>query len=198
MDNIIKAVDVLNKGGVIIFPTDTVFGIGCRIDNEQALKRVFSIRKRPKEKAVLVVVSSISMAQAYLQPIPSDVRTQLMEKFWPGKLTIILPCKTEKVPDIVRAGKETLGVRQTNHEQLLQVIEKLHVPLIAPSANFSGDKTPVTYEDINPELISRVDYVMPGKSLGEKPSTVIDCSVNPWKIVREGAIPVSSLYRRMV
>ena len=190
MDNNIKqSITILNQGGVIIFPTDTVWGIGCRLDNEEATKRVFKIRNRPEEKAVLSIVDSIAMAQAYLQPIPDDVRTQLMEKYTSG-LTIILPCQTEKVPSIARSGGSTLAVRQTNHPLLLQILKEIKVPLIAPSANFAGEKTPVTFSDLDSNLLSLVDFVLPGESLGQKPSTIIDCSVRPWRVVREGAVNI--------
>src|SRR5438094_724288 len=119
--NINQAIKILNQGGVIIFPTDTVYGIGCRLDNEQAINRVFKIRNRPREKAVLALVDSIKMAQEYLQPIPNGVKEKLVEKYWPGGLTIILQCKTEKVPSIARAGGNTLGIRQINHPLLLEI-----------------------------------------------------------------------------
>jgi len=191
MINVHRAINIFNKGGVVIFPTDTVWGIGCRLDNEEAVKKNFKIRKRQEEKAVLALVDSIEMAEAYLQPIPNDVRTKLMRKYWPGGLTIILPCKTEKVPAVARAGGQTLGVRQTSHPLLLKILKKIKVPVIAPSANFAGEKTPLTISGIDPKLISMVDFVLPGQSLGHSPSTVIDCSVKPWKIVREGEIHIT-------
>jgi len=188
-----KAVKIFNQGGIIIFPTDTVFGIGCRLDREGAIKRVFKIRNRPEKKAMLAVVDSIEMAQEYLQPVPYDVRVKLMEKYWPGGLTIILPCKTEKVPAIARGGGSTLGVRQTNQPLLLEILKTIKVPLIAPSANFAGEKTPIKFSDLDPKLISLVDFVLPGESLGQKPSTIVDCSQNPWEIIRKGKILLNSV-----
>lgn len=188
--NIGEAIEVLKKGGIAVFPTDTVYGIGCRLDNEESLKRLFSIRNRPEEKAVLVVVDSVEMAQTYLQPIPEDVRRKLMNKYWPGGLTIVLPCKTNFVPSIARGGRLTLGVRQTNHSILLEILKELNVPLVAPSANFAGDVTPKTFEEVNKQLLGMVDVAIKGECGGDMSSTVIDCSVNPWKILREGAVDV--------
>ena len=188
--NIRRASTVLNNGGVIIFPTDTVWGIGCLLNNEDAIKRVFQIRNRPEEKAVLAVVDSIEMAQEYLQPIPNDVSMQLMKKYWPGGLTIILPCKAEKVPSIARGGGATLGVRQTNHPLLLELIRQIKVPLIAPSANFTGEKTPVKFSDLDPKLVSLVDFVLPGESLGQQASTIIDCSMATWRVIRQGGVQI--------
>lgn len=193
MDKTIKqAITVINDGGVVIFPTDTVYGIGCRIDMPEAVERVFSIRNRPHEKAVLAVVDSIAMAQDYLQPIPDDVRHTLMEQYWPGGLTIILPCLEDKVPVLVRGGGTTLAVRQTNHPVLLKIVQETGVPIIAPSANFAGEKTPTRYEEIDPKLISVVDYTINAPCGGTLPSTVIDCSLQPWKIVRKGAVEFDS------
>lgn len=188
--NLNQAINILTSGGIGIFPTDTVYGIGCRLDNEDALKRLFAIRNRPEEKAVLAVVDSIEMAEEYLLSIPQDVRSQLIDRYWPGGLTIVLPCRTEKVPPIARGGGLTLGVRQTNHSILLQILKELKVPLVAPSANFAGEPTPRTFEEVNRKLLSMVDCVIEGKSGGDEPSTVIDCSVTPWKIIRQGAVAV--------
>lgn len=190
-NNIENAIKILQSGGIAVFPTDTVYGIGCRLDNEESLKKLFALRNRPEEKAVLAVVDSIEMAQKYLLPIPEDVRTGLMEKYWPGGLTIVLPCKTEVVPGIARGGGLTLGVRQTNHPILLQVLQELQVPLVAPSANFAGDPTPKNLGEVNKELLTMVDVVIEGECGGNMPSTVIDCSVTPWKILRQGAVQVA-------
>src|SRR5690348_11073893 len=100
-EHILKAITILQQGGVIIFPTDTAFGIGCRIDNETAIRRIASIKKRPEGKAMPVLVSSLKMAEPYLQPVSSEVIEQLIKPYWPGALTIVLPCRTEKVPELV-------------------------------------------------------------------------------------------------
>lgn len=189
-ESIQKAIEILQNGGVVIFPTDTVYGVGCRLDNPQAIEKVYKIRNRPQEKAVLAVVDSVVMAEKYLQPIPEVVRSKLLEKYWPGGLTVVLPCKTEVVPSIARAGGETLAVRQTSHPVLSKIISEVGVPLIAPSANFSGEKTPVSFEALDPKFTALADYVLEGQCGGDKPSTIIDCSVTPWRIIREGAVNV--------
>ncbi|MBI2028305.1 MAG: threonylcarbamoyl-AMP synthase [Candidatus Levybacteria bacterium] len=193
MENEIKkAVEILKRGGIIIFPTDTAYGIGCRIDNEKSIKRLFDIRKRPVKQATPVLVDSIKMAQRYLQPIPIGVKEELMNKYWPGALTIILRCLRTKVPSLVRGGRGTLGVRMPNHEIIRTVIGRLGVPVLAPSANFHGNKTPFRFKDLNPKLVSKVDYALQhDSSLGKTVSTVIDCSRKPWKVIRQGAIKIS-------
>ena len=186
-----KAIEILKEGGIVIFPTDTAFGIGCRMDDEEAVRRLFYVRKRPETQATPVLVDGIEMAQEYLQPIPTDVRKELMEKYWPGALTIILRCVRVKVPKLVRGGGDTLGVRMPDHPTILSIIKGVGAPILGPSANFHGEKTPFTLEDIDKQLIQLVDFVVPGKCEGRDASTVIDCSAEQWRLVRKGAIKIN-------
>lgn len=186
-----KAIEVLKNGGIVIFPTDTAFGIGCRIDDKKAVERLFNIRKRPQNQAMSALVSSIEMAQKYLEPIPGDVIDKLVRLYWPGALTIVLQSRIDKVPFLVRGGGETLGVRMPNHQDILEIIKGVGVPILGPSANFHGEKTPYVFEDLDPELVKLVDYVVSGECSMQQASTVIDCSQKPWKILREGALKVS-------
>lgn len=185
-----KAIEILNQGGIIIFPTDTAFGIGCRIDSEEAIKRLFTIRKRPETQATPVLVANKAMAAEYLVKIPEDVEEKLITPYWPGALTIVLPCHSEKIPELVRGGRDTLGVRMPNHPTALDIINQVGVPLLGPSANFHGEKTPFAFEDLDPELVKLVDFVVSGECVSKQASTVVDCSVIPWKILRQGAITV--------
>jgi len=183
-----QAVTILNQGGVVIFPTDTAFGIGCRMDKEDAIKRLFTVRKRPETQATPVLVSGAVMAKDYLVSLPQKVQERLIDKYWPGALTIVLPCQTEKVPELVRGQGSNLGVRMPNHETALAIIEQVGVPLLGPSANFHGEKTPYRLEDLDQELVKLVDFVVPGECTVKEASTVIDCSVTPWNVLRQGAI----------
>jgi len=188
MEEIEKAVEVLNNGGIVIFPTDTAFGIGCRIDKEETIERLSNMLKRPKDMATPVLVSSIDMAQEYLEPIPDNVKDKLIKKYWPGALTIVLPCKLDKVPSLVRGGGQTLGVRIPNYSKIVQIIKEIKVPLLGTSANIHGEKTPYEHSDLSPELIKLVDFVVSGETILKEQSTVIDCSQKPWKILREGVV----------
>lgn len=189
-DNILKAVEILNKGGIIIFPTDTAFGIGCRIDREESIKKLFKIRKRPINMATPVLVSSVEMAGEYFLSIPKDVRRKLIDIYWPGTLTIVFPCKKEKVPSLVRGGKENIGIRMPDNRIVLEIIEKLGVPILGPSANIHNEQTPYSFEDLDKKLVQQVDYVMKGEVKYNNSSTVIDCSVSPWKILRPGDLSI--------
>jgi len=186
-----KAIEILKNGGIVIFPTDTAFGIGCRIDDENAVKKLFKIRKRPFSKATPVLVDSLEMSQRYLLPIDKEVINKLIKQYWPGALTLILQCIKVKVPKLVRGGGNTLGVRMPNHPIALSLIKNLGVPLLGPSANFSNEKTPFSFDDLNPELIKVADYVLNGEEGAEKNvSTIIDCSVTPWKVLRQGTVKI--------
>ncbi len=187
MENITKAIEIVKKGGIIIYPTDTAFGIGCRIDNHEAVDRLFRIRRRPMTQAMPVLVSSAKMSLAYLDH-PSDIVRQLMATYWPGALTIVAPCKKNLIYSPIRGAGETIGVRMPNHKTPLQIIQMVGVPMLGPSANFHGGPTPYRQEDLDPELMKLVDFVVPGTCTLKQASTVVDCSVTPYKIIRQGAV----------
>ena len=189
-DKVMEAVEIINKGGIVVFPTDTAFGIGCRIDDENAVRRLFTLRRRPETQATPVLVSSLEMAQEYLESIPEEVKKKLIDVYWPGALTIILQSRIEKVPSLVRGGMHTLGVRMPDHPTALELIKQVGVPILGPSANFHGEKTPYTVEELNKDLVELVDYIIPGECATKQASTVIDCSVDPWKILREGGVAI--------
>lgn len=185
-----EAVKILNKGGIIIFPTDTAFGIGCRLDNEDAIKKLFEIRRRPISQATPVLVDSLEMAQKYVKEIKKDVIEKLIKPYWPGALTIVLPCIKEKVHPLVRGGGENIGVRMPNNQVIQDIIKNVGVPILGPSANFHGQKTPFEYEYLDPELLKLVDFVLEGECSVKRPSTIIDCSKTPWQVLRIGAIDI--------
>jgi len=186
-----KAIEVLNNGGIIIYPTDTAYAIGCRIDKQDSINRLFKIRNRPLSQAVPVLVDGIGMAGRYLEPVPEDVK-KLMEQYWPGQLTIVYSCNQKFVPKLIRGGGLTLGARMPENKTALSIIKGVGVPVLGPSANFSGGQTPYSFENLDPELLKLVDFVVPGGNLGQETSTVIDCSVVPWKVLRQGATKVKS------
>jgi L-threonylcarbamoyladenylate synthase len=185
-----KAVEALNKGGIIVFPTDTAFGIGCRIDNEDAVERLFNLRRRPKTQATPVLVSSLNMARKYFESVPKEVEIKLIKKFWPGALTIVLPANKKKVPSLVRGGEENVGLRMPNNKTILEIIEKAGVPILGPSANYHKEETPYALDQLNKDLIKQVDFIVEGKVSLKNVSTVVDCSVKPWKIIRQGAVEI--------
>jgi L-threonylcarbamoyladenylate synthase len=186
-ENIKKAIEIVKNGGIVIFPTDTAFGIGCRIDDKSAVDRLFSLRNRPLTQATPVLVASLRQALPYLDSV-SDTARYFMNTYWPGALTIVTKCKTDTVYDLVRGGGNTIGVRMPDHNDVLEIIDAVGVPILGPSANFHGEKTPFLFEDLNPNLIQAVDFVLPGICKRKIVSTVVDCTVIPYVILRQGAV----------
>lgn len=193
MEDLTVAIDILKQGGIVIYPTDTAFGIGCRIDNKKSVKRLFKLKERPENQATPVLVGSVEMALDYLlSPVPNDVR-HLMDKYWSGALTIVYPCIVDKVPPLVRGGGENLGVRMPNHDITLSLINGVGVPILGPSANIHGKATPYKFDQLDKTLLKLVDYVVKGKCPKGNVSTVIDCSKSRWKIIRQGAVNIDSM-----
>lgn len=189
MDYIQKAIEVLNSGGIIIYPTDTAFGIGCRIDKPEAVDKLFTIRRRPRTQATPVLVGSQDMALLYFEN-PSQVVRRLMEDHWPGAITIVAAAKKNVFYSPIRGDGENIGLRMPNHETALSIIRGVGVPILGPSANFHGEPTPYSFAELNEELMRLVDYVVPGECSVKQASTVVDCSVEPFAIIRQGAVMV--------
>ena len=190
MDAVItKAVEIVRNGGIIIFPTDTAFGIGCRMDDRRAVDRLFSVRRRPRTHAVPVLVSSIAMALTYFKD-PSPVVRRLMDTHWPGALTIVFTCTKNDVYSPIRGGLECIGLRMPDHIVPLSLIDGIGMPILGPSANFHSHPTPYTYDSIDPKLKELADFVVPGECRLGIVSTVVDCTDDPFRIVRQGAIAV--------
>lgn len=185
--NILRAISVLKDGGIVIFPTDTAFGIGCRIDDSAAVDRLFTIRKRPRTQATPVLVSTKAMGLAYYVD-PKDIVRRFMDEYWPGALTIISPCDINRIYSPIRGGGNTIGLRMPNHQTTLAIITGVGVPVLGPSANFHGMETPYRFKQLDPELCALVDLVVPGQCQTGGISTVVDCSVTPYTIVRQGKV----------
>ena len=188
-----EEVDVLNRGGVCIFPTDTVFALSCRIDKPDAIKKIFDIKKRDSNKAVPILVDGIAMAEEYVLPIEERVKTELLEKYWPGALTVIMKSRPGKISPLLSGGSDTIAVRMPDHEVALSLISGCGVPLVGTSANFAGNSTPFTPDQIDTFLIMKVDFFTPGVCQISKPSTVIDVTQTPWQIVRPGAVTLTNI-----
>ena len=186
--NLNKAIKIAKKGGIIIFPTDTAFGIGCRIDDEDSIKKLFFLRKRNMDKAMPVLVSSIQMAEKYVHITP-DAR-RLMKRYWPGGLTLVLNTKSEMISNLARGGGQKLGVSIPGHLTTRKLIRGVGVPILGSSANFSGRQTPYRVSEIDSELIRMVDFVLSGRCSLGKSSTVIDVREKPWRLIRSGAVHI--------
>ena len=187
--------DVLLKGGLVVYPTDTVYGLGCDPLNVEAVRRVFLVKKRSFNKPLPVLIDSVETAKriAYFTPLAQ----RLAKEFWPGPLTLILKNKAE-IPSIVTAGTGKIGIRIPNHRVALALIGACNGMLIGTSANISGRQPPLSAMDAIRQLGSGIDLVVDcGRVPIGIPSTCIDLTVSPPRLIRGGAIPLS-LIRKIV
>ena len=192
---IAKTVEILKKGGIAVFPTETAFGVGCRVDRPEVIKRLISWRRRERGKPFLVLASSLEMAKKYWQKLPKTVE-DLAKKFWPGPLTVVWYCQKELVPAEVRGGGKTLGIRVPGYELTRRLVELVGVPILAPSANFAGGKTPFKISEVDLEFLKGVDFFLKVPcGRWKEPSTVIDCTKQPWEIVREGVVKKEEIFK---
>lgn len=155
-----RAAVILRKGGVVAFPTETVYGLGAIAFDPTAVARIFEIKGRPRFDPLIIHVGSLRQAQSLVADYPLKAR-ELARRFWPGPLTLVLP-KTDRVPDIVTAGLPTVAIRMPDHPLALALIRQSDAPLAAPSANPFGRVSPTTAEHVREQLGQDVDMVLDG------------------------------------
>lgn len=184
---IANAVDVLKSGGLVCFPTETVYGLGADSFNVPAIQRLFEAKQRPSDNPLIVHVGDFREVSLFAGDIPPKAKT-LAGQFWPGPLTLVLQGK-ETVPDIVRAGLRTVALRVPNHAVALALIREFGSGVVAPSANLSGRPSPTTAAHVLDDLRGKVDLILDAGSteIGIE-STVLDVTVDPPVILREGGL----------
>lgn len=188
-----KIKEILNNDGVIIFPTDTVYGIACNCFNEKAIKKVFDIKKRPENKPINVLSNNLDKIKLVSKNI-NEKEKFLIDKYMPGALTIILD-KNEKVSDILTAGLDTIGVRIPKNNISLRILENVSYPLATTSANISGDSAGIKITDFLKEFDGVVDAIIDGGETDLKvASTIVRVeSDNKLKIIREGTLKIKKM-----
>ena len=185
-----KAVKLLKDGKLIVYPTDTLYGLGANIFDEKAVIKVYEAKRRPFSMPLPICLSSIEEIEKYA--IMNKIAHKIAERFMPGAVTIILK-KKKCVPDIVT--KEKIAIRVPASDVARNIAKE--VPLTATSANLHGRKAPSTIKDAKEQLGNKVAmYIDAGKLMG-KPSTIIDVSEGRIKIIREGAIPKEEIYGKL-
>ena len=195
-DDLSYAVEVIAAGGLVAVPTDTVYGLAVNALDAQAVAKVYEVKGRPAIKPLILLVEDIGAAEALCSHIPDAARI-LAEAFWPGALTLVLPCG-DTVPKIVTAGGSTLGVRSPNHGKTLELLRLTGVPLAAPSANISDMPSPKSAQEVLAYFDGLIECVIDGgvTDLGFE-STIIDLSSEPYKILRQGALPEEDIWRSL-
>jgi len=189
-NNIMVAARIVERGGLVVYPTETVYGLGCDPFNVEAVKRILKV-KGDRRKPLPVLAASIGDADkvAFI----SQIGKRLAAKFWPGPLTLVFP-KKPALPDFVTFGRDSVGLRIPDNDVALHLIRLSGGLLIGSSANRTGEEPPRTVQEISGELKERVDVVLDGGPTAQgRPSTVADLTLEKPRILREGPISLKEI-----
>jgi L-threonylcarbamoyladenylate synthase len=182
----------IQRGEVVAFPTETVYGLGANIFNEEAVKKIFIAKERPADNPLIAHIFDLIQLEQLTSGIP-ETASKLIKAFFPGPLTLILP-KNERVPSVATAGLMTIGVRMPKDLIARQFLRACGVPVVAPSANLSGRPSPTTWQAVRADLGGRISCILKGDrtKIGLE-STVVDCSAETPVILRAGAVTLEEL-----
>lgn len=189
-----KAAQVLKSGGLVAFPTETVYGLGANALDENAVENIYKAKGRPADNPLIVHIADTEAVGGLTASVP-EVAPMLMDAFWPGPLTLVMP-KSALIPSIITGGLDTVGIRMPSNPIALALIKKAGLPLAAPSANSSGRPSPTLAKHVIEDLSGKVDIIIDGGStkVGVE-STVLDITVNPPMILRPGGVTFEQLQR---
>ncbi len=189
-----QAAKFIKNGGIVAFPTETVYGLGANVFDEQAIRKIFTAKERPSDNPLIAHVASLDQIKSLVSSI-NQTSQKLIDAFFPGPLTLVLP-KASAVPTIATAGLETVGVRMPRNKLAQEFLEECGVPLVAPSANLSGKPSPTNWEAVFEDLDGRIDCILQGETteIGLE-STVVDCIGDSPIILRKGAVTFEDIER---
>ena len=183
--DIYQASSVLLQGGIILYPTDTIWGIGCLATDKEAVTKVYELKRREDSKSMLVLVESVNMLRSYVKEIP-DIALELMDNY-PKALTLIYP-NARKLPENLIAEDGSIGIRIVKDLFCTELIKKVGAPIVATSANLSGDKAPAFFGEIDDQIKTQVDYIVEWRHEEmekREPSAIINIlSKGDYKIIR--------------
>lgn len=187
-----EAASVIARGGVIVYPTETLYGLGADALNPAAVRNVLAVKKRKDDKPILAIVNSVEMLRRVVAYVPESAE-HLMQAFWPGPLTLVFMASAQ-VPKELTQSTGTIGVRIPSHTFCLELVERCARPLTSTSANISGEPPHRSIEEIRRALTEGVELFLDAGPLPEsKPSTVVSVIHDPPKLLREGVIDIDRL-----
>jgi L-threonylcarbamoyladenylate synthase len=188
-----EAARFIKRGGLVAFPTETVYGLGADAFNERAIEKIFEAKQRPADNPLIAHVGRVEQIGSLAKEITVPAR-KFIEAFFPAPLTLVLP-KSERVPLIATAGLETIGVRMPRHSLAQEFLRACEVPLVAPSANLSGRPSPTRWRAVYEDLNGRIDCILISDETTEigLESTVVDCTADPPMVLRAGAVTLEEL-----
>jgi L-threonylcarbamoyladenylate synthase len=189
-----KACSILRNGGLVAFPTDTLYALGANIFDESAINKVFETKERLRNMALPVLIGKIDDIYKIAFDVDKNIRA-LMEAFWPGPLTLVLKKKSD-ISDVLTAGNHTVAVRMPNHQLALDLIKNVGSPLTGTSANSYGGTDPTHAYIVKEQIGSRVDMILDGGICPmQGASTILDVSSQPPKLIRQGVLSYEELRR---
>lgn len=181
---------ILSSGGLVAFPTDTVYGVGALLDDPAAVERLFDAKDRPEDKPIPVLLADAGQLDRVAGAVGAEARA-LVERFWPGPLTVVVAGRSGLPQPVAPQG--TVGVRVPDHEFARRLL-KVAGPMAATSANLSGNPSAVTADEVSAELSGRIDLILDGgRTPGGTASTVVDCSGDQLRILRVGPISAGEI-----
>ena len=181
-----KIVEYIKDGKIGIIPTDTVYGLVGDAVSDAVIDRIYKIKKRDRSKPLLILVSDTYMLRKYVS-ITNEIEDRLVNRYWPGKMTLILK-KKDTVSDLLTGGKDTIGVRIPDNDDLRDIIRMVGRPVISTSANISGSETITNVKNIEKELAKNVDFIEDGGELVASASTIVSAINKEFKILRKGEL----------
>jgi len=182
-----SGISILKGGGLVAFPTDTVYSLGACVNNTQAVECIYQLKGRPQIKALPILLSDVSQISEVAHPVP-EIAWILARRFMPGAITLVLP-KLESVSDIVTAGGKTVAVRIPNHPISLALVRGVGTPVVGTSANLSGKPSALTADEVYSQFNDKIDLIIDGGMCpGGKESTIVDVTGEMSVVLREGAI----------
>jgi L-threonylcarbamoyladenylate synthase len=182
-----RAIELIRNGGLVAYPTDTVYGLGTSIFQEGGVRRIFEVKGRPPSDPLPILIADVAQVEELAAVVPSVAR-DLMRRFWPGPLTIVLP-RSSRVPEVVSGGGPSIALRMPNHPIPLRLIQEAGVPIVGTSANSHGAPSPITATQVATDIGDRIDLILDGgRTPHGIPSTVVDLTGAAPRVVRAGAL----------
>jgi L-threonylcarbamoyladenylate synthase len=193
-ESAVEAAEFIRRGGIVAFPTETVYGLGADAFNEAAVQKIFGAKGRPADNPLIVHISRIEQVDKLSSNVTENAR-KFIEAFFPGPMTVVLK-KTDRVPMIATAGLETVGIRMPRNAVAKEFLAECATPVAAPSANLSGRPSPTTWQAVQEDLNGRIDCILKGEptEIGLE-STVVDCTGAAPVLLRAGAVSLEDLRR---
>ena len=186
------AIEIMKTGGVIAYPTETFYGLGVDALSSNAIKKIYSIKKRELSQPLLILIPHSDLLPEYADNI-SDVAWKLIDQFWPGPLTIIFSASPH-LPPLLCARTQKIAIRISSHPIARALTEGFNGPITSTSANITGLTSPATPKEVSFQLGNNLDMIIDGgPTSGGKPSTIVDLTTSPPQLVREGIIPFSEI-----